>query len=126
MEQTREKRKIRRRPEQGLQRLCVQFLRYQYPEALFFHPFNGGQRSKIEAAIYKGLGVLPGVSDLIILEPSPRGFNGACIELKAGRGKLSDYQKQFQERARDRGYFAESASSLDQFIKLIKYYFKDE
>lgn len=69
--------------ESELQRACVQWFRLQYPKhaLLLFAVPNGGGRSRVEAAIMKGEGVVAGVSDLILLEA--RGQYGAmCIEMK--------------------------------------------
>jgi hypothetical protein len=45
---------------------------------------NGGWRSPIEGAILKGLGVQPGVPDLILV----RDGLPFALELKTGRGRL--------------------------------------
>ena len=69
-----------KRAEDALQRDVARLLDYALPpDAVWFHAPNGGGRSKVEAAIFKGLGVKPGVPDLIIL------YRGRClaIELKA-------------------------------------------
>jgi hypothetical protein len=70
----------RQRPEQALQKQVVTYLRMACPDAIVFAVPNGGHRSPVEAAIFQGIGVLAGVSDLCILwRPS----NVAFIELKA-------------------------------------------
>jgi hypothetical protein len=59
----------RRRPEDVLQRQIVQYLDATLAgHAWFTHVPNGGRRSPIEAAIMKGLGVKPGVPDLLIID----------------------------------------------------------
>lgn len=78
--------------EAGFQREVVERLnRYRLP-CLWFHVPNGGRRSRLEAAIFKGLGVKAGVADFIFLW----GGGCGCIELKAGRGSLSDAQRDFR------------------------------
>lgn len=86
-------RRPRARPEQQLQRSVVQYLGVALPERLgvvWFHVPNGGARSAIEGAIFKGLGTKAGVPDLAFV------FGGGCffIELKAGKGTLSPAQRE--------------------------------
>lgn len=85
-----------RRAEDALQRGIVQYLRAILPADGFrvcAIP-NGGRRSKIEAAIMKGLGVLAGMPDLLIF-----GAGGRCwfIECKSGTGRLSPAQQEMRE-----------------------------
>jgi hypothetical protein len=53
-----------------------------------FHVPNGGWRSPIEAKILKGLGVVPGVPDLIVVKDG----QAFALELKAEGGRLSAAQ----------------------------------
>lgn len=113
--------------EDDLQRACANYLRLQYPAVLFFHVPNGGSRNRIEAAKLKGMGVLPGVSDLVILEPREyRGVKpcGLLIELKAKGGKLAGSQESFITEVQVRGYMAAVVWSFDGFKNLIDEYFK--
>jgi hypothetical protein len=58
-----------RRPEQQLQRAVIDHLRWRAPADVWFaHYPAGGQRSPIEAAILKGMGVRPGTPDLLLLK----------------------------------------------------------
>jgi|TARA_Y100000310_G_scaffold340907_1_gene438271 hypothetical protein len=87
----------RKHPEQDLQRVCADWLQIleNQGKLAFFHPPNGGWRSKVEAAIFTSLGVKPGVSDLCILMPGGRvGF----IELKARAETPTDKQLDFMEK----------------------------
>lgn len=53
--------------EQVIQRAVCQHLRQRSANGVvWWHTPNGGRRSPIEAAIFKGLGVCAGVSDLIL------------------------------------------------------------
>ena len=71
-------------PEDDLQRAVVDTLRLSTALRVVAVP-NGGQRGKIEAARMKGLGVLAGVSDLLVFWAPGR---VALIELKAP-GKIT-------------------------------------
>ena len=107
--------------EDNLQKACVQWLRLNYPSLLFFHPANGGYRSKAEAGIFKAMGVTPGVSDLFILRRSFP-YCGLFVELKAKGGKLTEYQIAFINDARERQYQAVVVWSLDGFMQAVKDY----
>ena len=73
-----------RRPEQTLQRAVLDHLRWRGMPGLFvFHYPAGGWRSSGEAAILKGLGVTPGVPDLLILHQGKL----HALELKSARGR---------------------------------------
>ena len=55
------------------------------PAMFAFHPANGGWRSRVEAAILKGMGVRAGVPDIIAV----KGGRGHALELKAPGGHLT-------------------------------------
>lgn len=77
-------RKRMRRQEQAIQKAIFDHLNSRArPGTFAFHPANGGKRSPIEASIMKGLGVVAGVPDIIILH-NGRFF---AMELKAENGK---------------------------------------
>jgi hypothetical protein len=57
-----------RRPEQTIQRAVFEHLAVRRAPGTFaFHVPNGGWRSRAEAAILKGLGVVAGVPDVILV-----------------------------------------------------------
>lgn len=107
-----------KRPEQALQRAIVKYLQVHENQGklMFFHAANGGQRSEIEAAIFKGLGVKAGASDLIIFLPGP---NVALLELKAPGRKLTKLQIEFQERASKFGAHTFTISDVNAAIGTI-------
>lgn len=84
---------IMKRPEEAPQRSAAHYLSVAVPlppeGPLWFHVPNGGGRSKAEGGILKAMGVKSGIGDLVFLTKT-RPF---CIELKAGKGKLSESQK---------------------------------
>lgn len=83
-----------KRPEQQLQISVMQYLRYQCPNALFFHvPNNIPMRGKARlGGIMKAMGVMSGVGDILIFWRG--GY--AAIELKAGKNTQQPSQKNFQ------------------------------
>src|ERR1035437_6995466 len=91
------KRKKPKHEESALQKTCVKWFRYAYPQfkgCLFAIP-NGGKRGVIEASIMKSEGVLAGVSDLQLMIPRKE-FHAFFIEMKTAKGKQSDNQKIFE------------------------------
>jgi len=61
-------RRSRARPEDQIQRAIFQHLRARKAPGTFaFHVPNGGKRRPIEAAILKGLGVVAGVPDVVLI-----------------------------------------------------------
>ena len=73
-------------PEQAMHRAVCQQLRQRGARGLlWFHVPNGGRRSPIEAAIYKGLGVRAGVSDF---DPAPR-RQSVCARIES-RARTAD------------------------------------
>ena len=70
----------------------------------------------MEAAIFSGLGVRPGVSDLILLHDS-RVF---ALELKAERGRPTAAQKQFIYEFRAAGGEAAIAHGLDRALHTLE------
>ena len=81
--------------EARIQASVVDYVRWVAPEIIVFHVANGGLRSKSEAARLKWTGVLPGVSDFILVLPGGR---AAFWEVKAPRGGLSPDQRAFIDR----------------------------
>lgn len=113
-----------RNEESKLQINCVKWFRYQYPEynKLLFAVPNGGNRSPITAKILKAEGVVAGVADLIFLKPN-KDFHALLIEMKHGKNKQSEHQKEFQFVAESHGYKYELCYSFEEFQQIINNYF---
>lgn len=106
-------------PENAIQRACVEYLKLEerLGKLTFFAVPNGGKRRKIEAAIFKGLGVRPGVSDLVIVLPEGR---VAFAELKAPTGYPTASQKDFINRVSDLdcpAAICKSVTDLQEFLR---------
>jgi hypothetical protein len=107
----------RTQSEQSIQRTLCQHLRQRGAHGLlWWHTPNGGRRSPIEAAIFSGLGVRPGVSDLILLRDG-RAF---ALELKTERGRPTAAQTQFISEFRSAGGEASIANGLDQALLALE------
>lgn len=115
-----------RRDEERLQKSCVNWFRLQYPglSLLLFHPANGERRDAITGAKLKAMGVVPGVADLILLEPR-HGYGALCIELKTAKGKLSPNQNDWGDAVTCAGNKYVVVRSLDEFMKVVKQYLND-
>lgn len=114
-------------PEEQLHRNCVTYFDLQYPEysKLLFHCANGGKRNKVEAAIFKGLGVRAGFPDLGLLMNNGK-YNGIFFELKAGNNRLSESQKEYRDILERHGYrYVVIRDELDDFIKEVDEYIKE-
>ena len=84
-----------------------------------FHPKSGGihQRGR-RAAINTGLGVTPGISDVIIVMP-PEG-RVCALELKVGGRKATPEQLAFQEAVRAAGGVAAVVEGLDAALAFLE------
>lgn len=105
------------RREQEIQKAIFAHLRQRGARNVFaFHPANGGYRTPIEAAIFKGMGVVPGTPDVICIKDG-RVFG---LELKAEGGKLSDAQRATIEAMRAAGAVVEVAIGLDAAVRRLE------
>jgi hypothetical protein len=103
-------------PEQSIQRDALDHFRWRgVPNTFVFHCPNGGQRSPIEARILKGLGVVAGVPDLLIVH---RGQLYA-LELKAECGRVTEIQAACHKRLRDAGARVAVAAGIDEAVRQL-------
>jgi hypothetical protein len=110
-----------RRPEQQLHRAVVQLLQVYQNRGLlaFAHCPNGGYRSPTEAGIFTGMGVVPGVADLLIWMPYGQ---HAQVELKAPLAKmrLSPAQLDWIRRMADMGVAVHVCRSVDEVEAVLR------
>jgi hypothetical protein len=107
----------RRHPEDDIQRAVFEHLAVRGASDVFaFHPANGGWRSRIEAAILKGLGVRPGVPDVIAIKAG----RAYAIELKAPGGRVTEAQRSTQAALRAAGADVAVAHGLDAAIDQLE------
>jgi hypothetical protein len=106
-----------RQSEQQIHRAVVQHLRQRgVPGLVWWHTPNGGERSKIEGAIFKGMGLRAGVSDLVLVHDG-RIF---ALELKAKGGRASEAQLDFLAGMESAGAFTALAEGLDRAIRTLE------
>lgn len=107
--------------EDDEQRAVVQWLEVHRVE--FAHVPNGGYRTRVEAAIFRGLGVKRGVPDLIIFDRPPAlpGAPAAAIEMKRRKGGVvSPEQREWLEKLRQRGWAVAVCEGADQAIRVLE------
>lgn len=80
-----------------------------------FHVPNEGKRGKIGGAIMKAKGLIPGVSDFVLMH---KGMFYA-LECKTENGKQSPNQKKWQHVCEKNGTPYHIFTSLDEFKKII-------
>ncbi len=112
--------------ESRIQFHCVQWytntycLTHHTPRCLIFTVPNQNQHHLL------GLGVLGGVSDLIVIHTTQEriraGLSAVClfVEVKTPTGRLSAAQVEFEGRVKALGYTYCVARSLDDFQVLIR------
>lgn len=117
--------------EHNIQAACVRWFNLQWPQyrGLLFAVPNGGARSKATAGKLKAEGVVPGVSDLILLVPklmmiemNPFIICGLCLEAKTPKGRQSPEQKEWQKKVEKLGYKYAVFHSLDEFMAVVNEY----
>ena len=113
--------------EEKVQIAVVNYLKMQYPKALFTATMGGQyQKHHSQRRRAKATGYLKGVSDLLIFEPKG-GYCGLFIELKRDKKCYpSAEQKLFLSNATQRGYYAVCAKGFEQCKEIIDKYFNEE
>ena len=97
-------------------------IRAQWPElALLFHIPNGGTRDAVEGKHLKQQGVKKGVPDLCLPVPSGK-YHGLFIEMKTDKGRASDAQRQWIERLKAVGYFAQVCHGWEAAVATLEWY----
>lgn len=82
---------------------------------------NGGKRQAREAANLKRQGVKAGVPDICL--PLPKGkYHGLYIEMKVGKNKPSDKQKEYIEYLSSVGYATCVCYGFDEAMRAITVY----
>jgi hypothetical protein len=88
------------------------------PGVFAFHPANGGWRSPTEAAIFKGMGVVAGVPDIIVIHKG----KVYGLELKSAGGRITAAQTQTLAKMAAAGANVGVAYSLDEALDALAYW----
>jgi hypothetical protein len=113
--------------EDELQMQCVQWMDLAYPKlsSYFYAISNGWNRtSKLLGWKFKRMGIRRGIPDLCLAIPTEK-YHGLYIELKFGKGVLSDHQKYMKSLLEKVGYKVITCWTIDEFMKEIKFYLED-
>jgi hypothetical protein len=103
--------------EQQIQKAIFAHLRARaVPGAFFWHPFSGGFRRPKEAAIYKGLGAIAGLPDVMVLHASRL----YAIELKTETGRPTETQLCVLDAIRRAGGHAVVCHGLDRALACLE------
>ncbi|MBY7008484.1 VRR-NUC domain-containing protein [Clostridium botulinum] len=90
---------------------------------LLHHVPNGGKRDKRTAIGLKRQGVKAGVPDVVL--PCGRGgYFGLYIELKVGKNKTSDNQKQWIKDLKEQNYLVEVCYGWREVAEVLLNYIK--
>jgi len=98
--------------EADLQIKIIQFFRKEYPNYIIFSVPNELARNN---AKYRSMGVLGGVSDIIVLMNNKTLF----IELKHGKNKQTPAQEYFENKVNTLGFDYFVVYDIDQFKNII-------
>jgi hypothetical protein len=102
-----------RRPEQQVQKAVLNHLAWRaVPGTWWCHYPAGGWRSAIEAAILRGLGVVAGVPDILIVHCGQL----YALELKAANGRLTDVQSDTHAAMKRAGAIVATARGIDDAL----------
>lgn len=94
----------------------------QMPELINLYAIpNGGKRYKATAIKLRNEGVKSGVLD-VHLPIARRGYNGAWLEMKYGKNKLTDNQKEWKERLEAEGHYVSVCYDADFAINRLTWY----
>lgn len=103
-------------PEDHVHIQVCNYLRVQYPAAVFYHPPNEGKRSKFEQYKMKVLGVKAGFPDLVIFHAG----NNLALELKAPKGnKATPEQQAWLKLFTEQGWTAEVCKGFEEAKQVI-------
>jgi hypothetical protein len=104
--------------ELEVHRAIVEHLVWRKAEGCFaFHIPNGGYRTKAEAGIFKSLGVVSGVPDVMLLHEAR--LHGLELK-KEGTGRLSPAQLAVHEALRKAGCEVATAYGVDAALDQLR------
>lgn len=106
-----------KRPEQQMQRQVFAHIRARsYPGVFAFHVANGVNSSARIGGIMKSMGLVAGVPDICIIHRATSHF----LELKAGRNKPTQRQKDVMDMLQLAGARVAVAYSLDEALYTLE------
>lgn len=107
--------------EHQVQIALIQHLKYRArPGVIYFHVPNGGLRGKAEAAKFKAMGTLPGVTDLIFVWNDGGRLQNLYLELKAKGRHRAIEQRNFAKAVIAAGAHYGLADNIDTALDILK------
>jgi hypothetical protein len=105
------------RAEQQIQRAVFQHIRARGVPGLFaFHPPNGGYRTRLEGAVLKGMGVVAGVPDIILIDRA----KVYGLELKVDGNKPTPAQTETMAAMERAGATVAHAQGVDAALRQLE------
>jgi hypothetical protein len=103
--------------EQQIQKAVFANLKLRGTPGIFaWHPFSGGYRRPKEAAIYKGLGAIAGLPDVMVLHDGKL----FCVELKREGGRPTEIQLATIAAMEAAGAYCCIAEGLDRALACLE------
>ena len=108
-------------PESELQKACVKWFALQFPQYIMYKIPNEAKRSYQLAAAFKAQGQISGIPDLCLATPAGP-YGSLYIEMKAGKGKLTQNQKEVHDKLTLCGNLVVTCNNIDDFIGIVTGY----
>ena len=103
--------------EHRIQVAICNYLNWQ--KVLFYAVPNGGMRTLGVAKKLKAEGQKAGVADLCLMVHNNT-WHGLYLEVKTGKGRLSETQKEWFPKCVEAGYYYQVVRSVDEVVKILK------
>lgn len=97
-------------PEDKLTMAVLQLIALKYRQVFVWHTPNEGRRTAFERFKAKALGVVSGVSDLILISDGKL----LALELKTGKNRMTENQKTFHDAILKNGFWVAVAYNVEQ------------
>jgi hypothetical protein len=106
-----------KRPEQQLQKCVFEHFRLRgAPRVMAFHCPNGGWRSRVEGAILKAMGTVPGIPDVCVIRDGRAYF----LELKCEGGRITRAQRECHRELVRAGAIVGVAVGIDEALDWLE------
>ncbi len=121
-----------KKPEEALQKACVEWFRFQYPNKIIYHipnsvAFASGRKGKCIGVIMKlkSLGLKKGILDLCIPHAVVTA-HGLYIEMKIPGKHPTPDQRDVHDKLRENGYVVDVCKTFEEFTDSVNQYFSAE
>ena len=110
-------------PEHDLQVKCVNWLKTNYPDAVYCSTQGGIDQTNVSRIRMVQAGYVKGIPDLMIYSPS-FGYNGLAIEFKIGNNVPSEFQKEWKIKLEERCLWCHHyVYDYETFTEIVMHYF---